>query len=81
MTRGLLVCTAALTLAFLVSHVAGFREFTSVLSGTYPAAGVAVFGLAYAAVYMGFVILAPILVIGAGVLFILNLASAALGRR
>jgi hypothetical protein len=79
--KGLLLCAALIGLVFLACHAAGFRESTSVLSGTYTGASSVVSGLAYAAIYMGFVILAPILVVGAGVLFLLDLAFAALGCR
>lgn len=76
MVKGLLLCAALIGLAFLVCHVAGFRESTSVLSGTYTGAGSVASGLVYAAAYMGFVILAPILVLGAGVSFLLDVALA-----
>lgn len=69
MAKGLFICAAALTLVFLVEHIAGFREFTSVLSGTYPAAGASVlWGLVYAITHMAFFIVTPILLIGAGLL-------------
>ena len=73
MTKGLFICTAVLTLAFLVGHIAGLREFTSVLSGTYPATEASVFlGLIYAITHMAFFIAAPILAIGAGILFLFD---------
>jgi hypothetical protein len=79
--KGLLIFAALIGLVFLACHAAGFRESTSVLSGTYTGASSVTSGLAYAAIYMGFVILAPILVVGAGVLFLLDLAFAALGKQ
>jgi hypothetical protein len=73
MTKGLFVCAGGLALVLLVSHVAGFREFTSVLSGTYPATGAPVFwGLIYATTHMAFFLVAPILVVGAGILSFLE---------
>jgi hypothetical protein len=77
MVKALLVCAGLIALIFLVCHAAGFRESTSVLSGTYTGAGSVTCGLLYVVVNMALVILAPILVIGAGVLFFLNLV---LGR-
>lgn len=79
MVKGLFLCAGLIVVVFLVCHAAGGRESTSVLSGTYAGASSVASGLAYAAVYMGFVILAPIMVVGAGVLFLLDLAFAALG--
>jgi hypothetical protein len=76
MVKGLLIGAVLIGLVFLVCHAAGFRESTSVLSGTYTGAGSAAPGLAYAVVYMGFVILAPIFVLGAGVLFLLDVVFA-----
>lgn len=72
MVKVLFVCAGFIALVFLVCHVAGFRESTSVLSGTYTGAGSVTSGLLYAAVSMAFVIVAPILAIGAGMLFLLN---------
>lgn len=76
MVKGLLICAALIALVFLVCHAAGFRESTSVLSGTYTEASSVKSGLVYAAVYVGFVILAPIFVLGAGVLFLLDVVFA-----
>ncbi|MBN1975796.1 MAG: hypothetical protein JW918_00210 [Anaerolineae bacterium] len=76
MVKGLLICAALIGLAFLVCHAAGLRESTGVLSGTYTGTGSVISGLAYAVVYMGFVILAPIFVLGAGALFLLDVVFA-----
>jgi hypothetical protein len=72
--RGLLICAGVLALVFLVSHVAGFRECTGVLCGTYSSVGLepevaATLGLVYAAAYVVLTILVPILLLGAGLLF------------
>jgi hypothetical protein len=81
MKKGLILCAGTLALALLVSHVAGVREFTSALSGTYPAGGVPIFwGLVYAIAHTAFFLVAPVLLLGAGVLSLLELASVALGR-
>ena len=74
---GLLAGAALLALPFLVCHAAGLREFVSVLSGTSPATGASVevmtlLGLVYAAFYMVFLILVPILVLAAGGLFMFS---------
>ncbi|MFN2271377.1 MAG: hypothetical protein ACK2US_11105 [Anaerolineae bacterium] len=81
MVKGLFLCAGLIAVVFLVCHVAGFREYTSVLSGTYTGMGSAASGLLYAVASLAFVIVAPILAIDAGGLFLLNLACAALGRR
>jgi hypothetical protein len=81
MVKGVFVCAALIVVVFLVCHAAGLRESTSVLSGTYTGAGSVTSGLAYAVVNMALVILTPILVIAAGMLFLLNLAFVTLDRR
>lgn len=58
---------------FLVAHICGLREFTSIISGTMvePRLGpdlCALLGWGYAALYFGTVVLAPILLIAAGLL-------------
>jgi hypothetical protein len=55
---------------FLAVHVAGLREFTSILNGTMnsPELGwklSAFLGLAYIGAYLGFVILVPVLLLAA----------------
>jgi hypothetical protein len=63
----------ALAVLFLVAHLAGLREYTAFLSGTPATAGVgmrlsAFYGLVYIALYLGFVVVAPILLMAAGIL-------------
>jgi len=71
---GLLVRAALITMFFAACHFAGWREHTTFLSGT-PASGggsvitSALLGVVYMAGYFGFVLLAPILVLAAGLLF------------
>jgi hypothetical protein len=82
MKKGLVLSVGALALALLMSHIAGFRELTGVLNGAYPAAGVPVFwGLVYAKTHTIFFLIAPVLVLGAGVVSLLDLASMVLGPR
>lgn len=79
--KGLLICAGLILVVFLACHAAGFRESTSVLSGTYTGMGSVASGLLYAVASMAFAIVMPILLIAAAALFPLNLAFAALGRR
>ena len=78
--RGLLLRAAALTVLFLIVHAAGLREYTSVLSGTSPT-GIrmdvwgGVLGVAYVALYFGFVLLVPVLALAAGVFLFLQRLS------
>ena len=64
---------AIIALLFLVVHLAGLREFTSILNGTMrsPELGwklSAFLGLAYIGSYLGFVLLVPILLLAAAFL-------------
>lgn len=72
MTKRFLACAGLLTLAFLACHIAGFRQATCILCGTYPTAGSMMGGLVYAGVYMAFTIMAPILALGGVASFLLN---------
>ena len=74
--KGLLLRAAVIAAAFLVVHAAGLREYTSVLSGTpasgsLPEAFALAAGIAYATLYFGFVLLAPLLVLAAVILVLL----------
>ena len=78
--KGLLIRALIIAIVFFILHLAGLREYTSILSGTYPtgdsAATSAVFwGMVYIIVYFGFVLVAPILLITAGILFIFRVKS------
>lgn len=75
--RGLLLRAALIALAYGVCHLLGWRDYTSILSGTVPASdGVALrnlhslLGLLYVFAYFAFVLIAPILAI-AGMLMAL----------
>jgi hypothetical protein len=63
----------ALGVLFLVVQLAGLREYTTFLSGTTASPDIslrqsAFFGMIYLALYMGTVVLAPILTLAAGLL-------------
>ena len=71
--RDLLQRAGAISALFLVAHLAGLREFTSVLNGTIGsvAAGWKLSGflaLIYILLYLAFVILVPVLVLAAMIL-------------
>lgn len=71
--RGFVARALILSVAFLAAHLAGLREYTSILNGTVgpDAAGremSAAFGLVYLVLYMAFVVLVPILLLAAGLL-------------
>src|SRR5579862_2115217 len=64
---------AMLTILFVVMQVAGLRDFTSVLNGTVGSThlswqSASFLGAAYIFVYLGFVIVVPILILAAGIL-------------
>lgn len=71
-----LVRHAVLIMAlFGVAHLAGLREFTTIITGTLAAPSLgagwcAVLGAGYMALYFGTVVLTPILLIAAGLLFL-----------
>jgi hypothetical protein len=74
---GLSIAALLATAPFLLLHAAGCREYVSILSGTFPAAGqsaelLAGLGLLYAAAYLAFVVLAPVLVLSVGIVILLN---------
>lgn len=71
--RYLLEWAAMLTILFVIMQVAGLREFTSVLNGTIGSTHLSwqtasFLGAAYIFVYLGFVIVVPILILAAGIL-------------
>ena len=70
-TRYFLMRALALGVLFLVAHLAGLREYTTFLSGTAanPEAGLRVssfLGMVYILLYLGVVVMAPILILAAG---------------
>ena len=71
---GFLSTAALIGALYGLGHLAGLRESTTLLSGTSPpgGAGGAFLGLCYIALHFAFVVLAPILVLGAAVLWALS---------
>jgi len=65
----------------VVCHLLGWREHTSVLSGTVPGAGAALAGLVYVAAWLAAVLAAPILLLGGAFAWAMEGALAAAGRR
>jgi hypothetical protein len=63
----------ALVLLFATAHFAGLREYTTFLSGTTgsPDVGIrlsAFYGMLYITLYIGCVVVAPVLILAAGIL-------------
>lgn len=67
--RGFLVRALLIAVAFAVVHVLGWREETRFLSGTPASASL---GAIYAFIYFGFVLIAPTLVLAAGIFAVLE---------
>ena len=70
--KGFLTRAAALVVLFAVCHLAGLKEYTSVLCGMPATAGTsketaAFLGIAYVMTYFMVIIGVPMLVIGAGI--------------
>jgi hypothetical protein len=70
---GFLARALVIAAVFLAVHLAGLRDYTSVLNGTVgPAAASwktsAFFGIAYLVMYMAFVLLVPVLILAAAIL-------------
>ena len=71
--RGFLITAATLAVLFLVAHAAGLRGHASVICGQVPGGSVAIaLGTAYVLSYFAWVLVVPVLVIGAGILALLN---------
>ncbi len=71
--RDMLQRACALSVMFLLAHLAGLREFTSVLNGTIGSVAAgwnlsAFLAIIYIVLYLAFVILVPILVLAAMIL-------------
>jgi hypothetical protein len=74
--KGFLFRATGLTAMFLVVHALGGRAYTSILCGTSPTgkpldAHTALFGAAYAALYLLTVTLVPVLVLAAAMFLLL----------
>jgi len=73
--QGFVARAAIITVVFALCHLLGWREHTTFLTGTPAAAGTglstsAALGTIYMAAYFGFVLLNPILLLAAGILFV-----------
>jgi hypothetical protein len=71
--RDMIQRAAAISGMFLVVHLAGFREFTSILNGTIGSLALGwslstVLAVAYIVLYLAFVILVPVLLLAAAIL-------------
>jgi hypothetical protein len=69
----LLEWAVLLTVLFIIVQLAGLRDYTSVLNGTVGSTHLSwqtasFLGAAYIFVYLGFVVVAPILILAAGIL-------------
>ncbi len=74
---GLLVRAVLLTVVYLVLHLAGWREYTSILCGTAPTGNLGdrqaqLYGLIYVLCHFAVVVSVPILVIAAGLLALIQ---------
>jgi len=71
--RGLLLRAAIISFVYLAARLAGLREYTTIISGTSPTGDVtdwwsAGLGVVYVTLYLGFVLLVPVLLIAAALL-------------
>jgi hypothetical protein len=70
-SKAMVSWAAAILITFAILHALGWREFTSVISGTIPRGAssmeASVKALAYMAAYFGAVLVAPILIIAAAI--------------
>jgi hypothetical protein len=66
---GLLSRAVALALLYLVAHLLGFREYTSILCGTLPSGGAIALGVATIVLHFAFVLVVPVLVLGSAILW------------
>ncbi len=84
--RGFLLRSALVAAVFFVLHAAGCRDFTGFFSGGRTATGAAGdvqmgLGILYALSYYSFVALAPVLVLAAGILAVLERLSRRAGAK
>ena len=79
---GLLIRAVLLTVTYLGLHLAGWREYTSILCGTAPTGNLSdryaqVFGLIYVVLHFTVVFGVPILILAAGLLALVGRCSKA----
>jgi len=72
-SKYLLSCATGLSVLFVAVHLAGLREFTSVLNGTTGSTemnweSAAILGAVYVGFYLGFVLVVPVLLLAAAIL-------------
>ena len=80
--RALLIRAAIIIVAYLITHLLGFRLYTCVLCGTMPGQNsntLATLGIIYVLLYFGTVLVAPVFVIAAGLLKLMEGRSSDLG--
>lgn len=80
----LLEWAALFIVIFIIAHLAGLRNFTSVLNGTIGSTSLdwktaAFLGVAYVIIYLGAVLVAPIFILGALILKLWQRATATKG--
>ena len=73
---GFLVWAGAIALVYIVCQVLGLREYASVISGTSPTGDMTdtfslATGMFYVLIHFGFVLGAPILIAGSGIMAVL----------
>ncbi len=71
--RGFAARAALIALVYTLLHLAGLREYASILSGTAPTGDpndylAMALGMTYVLVHLAFVLIAPVLVLAAGIL-------------
>ncbi|MHC4199878.1 MAG: hypothetical protein ACYSU0_07800 [Planctomycetota bacterium] len=71
--RGLAARAALIALVYTLLHLAGVREYASILSGTLPTGDpndylAMTLGVVYVLVHLAFFLVAPVLVLAAGIL-------------
>lgn len=73
---GFVLRAAILTVVFLTAHLAGLRDYMSLISGMLPESGVSYAGAAlfcgiYMFLYFAFILVVPVLLIGSMMFFVL----------
>lgn len=73
--KGLLIRAAFISVIFLICEIAGLRQNTSFICGTFDAGGIAGFlsvfmGMFYVLIYLAFTFLVPVLIISSIILLV-----------
>lgn len=71
--RGFVLRALAIVTVFIVAHLAGWREYTSILNGTVGPGSAGrelstAFGVTYVLAYLGVVVIVPVFILAAGIL-------------